>query len=138
MKSNTKSLYSIIVVLLLIIIVGAWYALSSDKKLKEKNKKLFEQIETIQSQRDSLAKERVILESKYDSVEVLVTKEQEKLLQIESDLKKSEKNLKDAKFALKKYKDEYDAIDKKINALHQNSIKRTGQDLLLSLEKKVK
>jgi len=111
---------------------------NGQKALKEEIEKNKQEISALQSQRDSLSNERKVLESKQDSLENSIKTQKDELAKIDHKLHKSEKDLKEAKAQVSHFKSEMDSIHSRITNLKENPIKRTGDELLNSLGKKLK
>lgn len=111
---------------------------NGQKALKEEIEKNKQEISALQSQRDSLSNERKVLESKQDSLESRIETQKDELVKIDHKLHKSEKDLKDAKAQVSHFKSEMDSVQAKITDLKEHPIKRSGDELLNSLGKKLK
>jgi uncharacterized protein YjcR len=110
---------------------------NGQKHLKDQIGEEKAKVELLQRQRDSLSAERVVLESKQDSLENKIQTQNGELDKIVLKLHKSEKDLKEAKILVGHYRSEMDSVQAKINSLKEHPIKRTGDELLNSLRKKL-
>jgi chromosome segregation ATPase len=137
MKLDTKSWIIIVLFLASGIFLYKWLT-TEDKNLKEENKRLSEQVNSIQSERDSLASARKISEVKFDSIQQIVDVEKAKIDKLNKDLLKSKNDLSNAKVDLDKERHKVDEINAQIKKLKETPIKREGVDLLNSLGKKLK
>jgi chromosome segregation ATPase len=137
MKIDTKSWIIIILFVALGICLYKWLN-SEDKNLRDENKKLLEQVDSIQVERDSLAAARKLSEARYDSIQHIVDVEMVKIKKLDQDLSKSKIDLSNAKVDLDNERHKVDEINAQIKKLKENPIKREGADLLNSLAKKLK
>jgi chromosome segregation ATPase len=110
---------------------------NGQKHLKDQIGEEKAKVELLQRQRDSLSAERAVLESKQDSLENKIETQKGELTKIDSKLHKSEKDLKEAKTLVGHYRSEMDSVQAKINNLKEHPIKRSGDELLNSLGKKL-
>lgn len=109
-----------------------------DKKLREENERLKKEFNDIQSERDSLKAVREIMKTRFDSIQVIINIEEEKIAELTKALLLSKKNLSNAVSDLNKEKEKIHETDKKIQEISSNPIKREGDQLLKSLNKKLK
>jgi hypothetical protein len=109
-----------------------------DKELKEENERLKKEFNNIQSERDSLKAAREIMKTRFDSIQVIINIEEEKIAELTKALLLSKKNLSNAVSDLNKEKEKIEETDKKIQEINNNPIKREGDQLLKSLNKKLK
>ena len=137
MKLDTKSWIIIVLFLASGIFLYKWLT-TEDKNLKEENKRLSEQVDSIQFERDSLANARKISQDRFDSIQHIVDVENVKISKLNKDLQKSKNDLDIANSSLEKEKHKIDSINVQIKNLKENPIKREGNDLLNSLGKKLK
>lgn len=111
---------------------------SFDKELKEENERLKKEFSNIQVERDSLKAAREIMKTRFDSIQVIINIEEEKIAELTKALLLSKKNLSNAVSDLNKEKEKIHETDKKIQEINSNPIKREGDQLLKSLNKKLK
>jgi len=137
MKLDIKSWIIIVLFIAIGIFIYKWLN-SEDRYLREENKRLSDQVDAIQVERDSLAVARKLSEAKYDSIQHVVDAEMIKIKKLDQDLLKSKADLSIAKIDLSKEKHKVDEINAQIKQLKENPIKREGADLLNSLGKKLK
>jgi len=137
MKLDIKSWIIIVLFIAIGIFIYKWLN-SEDRYLREENKRLSDQVDAIQVERDSLADARKLSEAKYDSIQHVVDAEMIKIKKLDQDLLKSKSDLSIAKIDLSKEKHKVDEVNAQIKQLKKNPIKREGADLLNSLRKKLK
>jgi chromosome segregation ATPase len=137
MKLDIKSWIIIVLFIALGIFLYKWLT-GEDRYLREENKRLSDQVDSIQVERDSLAAARKLSEARYDSIQHVVDAEMVKIKKLDQDLSKSKTDLSNAKSDLNKEKQKVDEINAQIKQLKENPIKREGTDLLNSLGKKLK
>ena len=137
MKLDTKSWTIIILFVILGICLYKWLN-NEDRYLREENKRLSDQVDSIQVERDSLAIARKLSEARFDSIQIVVDGEMVKIKKLDQDLSKSKIDLSNAKVDLDKERHKVDEINAQIKKLKENPIKREGADLLNSLAKKLK
>ena len=137
MKLDIKSWIIIVLFITLGIFIYKWLN-SEDRYLREENKRLSDQVDAIQVERDSLSVARKLSEARYDSIQHVVDVEMVKIKKLDQDLLKSKSDLFSAKNDLDKEKHKVDKINAQIKQLKENPIKREGTDLLNSLKKKLK
>jgi len=111
---------------------------SEDKSLKEENKRLLDQVNLIQLERDSLASERKLSKIRFDSIQNIINVEDLKIQKLNKDLEKSKFDLSVTKGDLDRERKKLDEINSQIKELKEHPIKREGGDLLKSLQKKLK
>jgi len=136
-KSQAISLI-IIIVLLVSFLLMTFFGGKSMKELRENNRMLKDSVTSIQVQRDSLKKDRLKLEGKYDTLKLNVDKKEHELSQINHKLVKVNHELHDAVVKVNHYKSQFDSIEYKVHKLKEEPIKRTGDQLLNSLKEKTK
>jgi predicted HTH domain antitoxin len=137
MKLDIKSWIIIVLFITLGIFIYKWLN-SEDRYLREENKRLSDQVDAIQVERDSLSVARKLSEVRYDSIQHVVDVEMVKIKKLDQDLLKSKSDLFSAKNDLDKEKHKVDKINAQIKQLKETPIKREGTDLLNSLKKKLK
>lgn len=137
MKLDIKSWIIIVLFITLGIFIYKWLN-SEDRYLREENKRLSDQVDAIQVERDSLSVARKLSEARYDSIQHVVDVEMMKIKKLDQDLLKSKSDLFSAKSDLDKEKHKVDKINAQIKQLKETPIKREGTDLLNSLKKKLK
>jgi CRISPR/Cas system-associated endonuclease Cas1 len=137
MKLDIKSWIIIVLFITLGIFIYKWLN-SEDRYLREENKRLSDQVDAIQVERDSLSVARKLSEAKYDSIQHVVDAEMIKIKKLDQDLLRSKSDLSIAKIDLSKEKHKVDEVNAQIKQLKKTPIKREGADLLNSLRKKLK
>lgn len=129
------------ITILLLSIISVFFCLkwinSMDGELKVKNKLLEDKVNLIQIERDSLSKNRAYLEAKYDSLNIIINKESDKIDILKKELKISKLDLEKSKKISDSYKNKYDSIDISIKNLRKSPIKRNGSNLMNSLKNKL-
>jgi len=136
-----KKLLIVLISLLgfVLIIFGANKLINNmDKGLKEENERLKKEFNSIQSERDSLKRSRELMKVKFDSIQLVIKYEEDKINDLNRALLISKKDLSYALSDLESEKSKIKETDKKIEELKSNPIKREGDQLLKSLDKKLK
>ena len=135
--NNYKSIFTIIISLLLIVSLVLnlrscnGVDVNKYQKLENDNKEL-------QRVRDSLLTENSNLRNVFQVMQEDINKRHDSIVSILSDLKKTQSDLDSQKARTSQLEKEKRDIDKKINDLLKNPIKRNDDDLIKSLKNKLK
>lgn len=122
--------------IVLMIIVYIFMFNGSDKYKKE-NKILKEEVKVIQKQRDSINNEIQGLKKSYVLLEEQRKNKEDEILKIDSKLRNIEDNLYNQLKSLSDIKGDVSKINVTLKNRIDNPIKRTGDSLLNSLDKKL-
>jgi chromosome segregation ATPase len=118
--------------------IGAKFSESDLAPIKTEINNIQNNFELYKNQRDSLEKSRKSLEIDFLKSQSKINEDKKDIEKLNSQLIKSQKDLQDAILSVSYYRSEYDNIKNKITEIKSNPIKRSGDDLLNSLKKKLK
>lgn len=118
------------------VFVAKWY-FEGDTHRKE-NKQLRNEINTIQLERDSLAKARTQIDERYKKLESELIDSKSKIASLDRKLQQNRRELVDAENELDRLNRSIAESRGKIEGLKANPIKRTGGDLIESIKEKTK
>ena len=136
--SNYKSIFMIIISSLLIISLFLNLRSCGGGKSDDKYSKLESENLKLQRFRDSLLTENSNLRNVFQVMQEDIDKRHDSIVGILSDLKKTQRDLKDQKEKTSQLEKEKRDIQKKIDDLLKNPIKRDDDDLVKSLKNKLK
>lgn len=130
-------LYVLIASLLInIFFLFQWFSTDS-KELRERNNELRNQVNTLQVQRDSLVSVNKNLQIEYITIEKKVLEDKNKLIGLDLQLDQSNQNLSQTTSLLNNQKRELKLLNEQIEFLRKNAPNRVGEELLISLRKKL-
>lgn len=133
------SLNQIMMVILLgfsIFFFLKWYLAGSDTK--EQTKEFKEKIERIEKEKKVLATQRDSMYVHYKVMELSIKEREKRIADLNLKLQDLQFKLVESKYNLEKIRQEIKVIKAKIDELTKNPVKRTGNDLLNSLDEKIK
>lgn len=136
MKLDLKSSLIVVFFIGFVLFFAKWY-LEGDSHRKE-NKKLKNDVEVMQHQRDSLKDERAKIESEIAELKKDLEKTKAQIVKLDAELAANKIDLKMAKDKLSTLQSNLNETRKKIQELKANPIKRTGSALLGSIKEKTK
>jgi hypothetical protein len=134
---------NILKVLMVVLVAGVFVFMifkivrGLDHNLSDKNKGIVNQIDTIQTQRDILSKEREFYKKEYDSLDKVDKLNISKIEILSKQLEKQKIGLDSSEVRIRRLKHQKDIIDKEIENLKHNPIKRVDGALINSLRKKL-
>lgn len=109
----------------------------TDDHLAFENKKLLENIKLIQKERDSLSKDVLKYEKAFKDLEQKIKEREIRINKLILELSKSETELKKSKKELNDLLSKFDEINKEIERIKSYPPKRSGDDLMNSMRKKL-